>query len=140
MSLVAADPVHVPLEEPGGSDLESDLLPETPHARSYALCKTRRRNTAPALVFLGLDFEASAVAPFHPLPDAWPGAMGTGVWPIGWRAPIPVRHWVFTICAKPPNGSLHRVTDRHLFGDKLRDTIVPLHGIAANNGFGEVEG
>jgi hypothetical protein len=33
---------------------------------------------------------------------------------------------------------LHRVTDRYLFGDKLRDTIVPLHGIAVNNGFGEV--
>jgi len=35
---------------------------------------------------------------------------------------------------------LHRVTDRYLFGDKLRDTLVPLHGIAANSGFGEVEG
>ncbi len=66
--------------------------------------------------------------------------MGTGVGRIGWRAPVhSMRHWVFTPCAKPPN-SLHRVTDRHLFGDKLRDTIVPLHGIAANNGFGEVEG
>ena len=34
---------------------------------------------------------------------------------------------------------LHQVQDRHLFADKLRDTIVPLHGIAANSGFGEVE-
>jgi len=34
---------------------------------------------------------------------------------------------------------LHHVTDRYLFGDKLRDTIVPLHGIAVNSGFGEVE-
>jgi hypothetical protein len=33
---------------------------------------------------------------------------------------------------------IHEVTDRHLFGDKLRDTLVPLHGIAVNNGFGEV--
>ncbi len=33
---------------------------------------------------------------------------------------------------------LHQVTDRYLFGDKLRDTIVPLHGIAVNSGFGEV--
>jgi hypothetical protein len=35
---------------------------------------------------------------------------------------------------------LHRVTDRHLFGDRLRSTIEPLHGIAANSGFGEVVG
>jgi hypothetical protein len=33
---------------------------------------------------------------------------------------------------------LHQVTDRYLFGDKLRDTLVPLHGIARNNGFEEV--
>lgn len=30
---------------------------------------------------------------------------------------------------------LHQVTDRYLFGDKLRDTVVPLHGIARNSGF-----
>jgi len=41
----------------------------------------------------------------------------------------------FTIVPEP----LHQVTDRNLFTDKLRDTIVPLHGIAANSGFGEVE-
>jgi 5-methylcytosine-specific restriction endonuclease McrA len=33
----------------------------------------------------------------------------------------------------------HReIRDRYLFGDKLRDTIVPLHGIALSNGFAEV--
>lgn len=35
---------------------------------------------------------------------------------------------------------LHQVTDRYVFSDKLRDTIVPLHGIAVNSGFSEVEG
>lgn len=40
-----------------------------------------------------------------------------------------------TIVPKP----LHQVTDRYLFGDKLRDTLVPLHGIARNSGFEEVE-
>ncbi|MFN3874586.1 MAG: hypothetical protein ACK4L7_01575 [Flavobacteriales bacterium] len=34
---------------------------------------------------------------------------------------------------------LHRATDRYPFGDKLRDAIVPLHGIAANSGLGEVD-
>lgn len=35
---------------------------------------------------------------------------------------------------------LHQVTDRYLFSDKLRDTLVPLHGIAVNSGFSEMEG
>jgi 5-methylcytosine-specific restriction endonuclease McrA len=30
------------------------------------------------------------------------------------------------------------VTDRYLFGDKMRDTMVPLHSIALNNGFSEL--
>jgi len=30
-----------------------------------------------------------------------------GVWPIVWRAPHPVLHWVYTIHAKPPNEPLH---------------------------------
>jgi hypothetical protein len=34
---------------------------------------------------------------------------------------------------------LHQVTDRYLFGDKLRETIKPLHAIAVNSGFREVE-
>lgn len=30
---------------------------------------------------------------------------------------------------------LHQVTDRYRFGEKMRDTVVPLHGIARNSGF-----
>ena len=30
------------------------------------------------------------------------------------------------------------ITDRYLFGDKLRETIIPLHSIALNNGFSEL--
>ncbi|MBK7946937.1 MAG: hypothetical protein IPJ85_17255 [Flavobacteriales bacterium] len=30
-----------------------------------------------------------------------------GVWPIQWRGPHAVLHWVYTIHEKPPNGPLH---------------------------------
>lgn len=30
------------------------------------------------------------------------------------------------------------IRDKYVFGDKLRDTIVPLHGSAMSNGFSEV--